>query len=633
MSFSSELERAFFSWQEEDAKVVQDARLVEDIYAGGSLTYAKAIQKNFTPSLALESIKESVLAELSKPRGIDYAFGVGLGALTDISKEIDATREQINEDASVLGELFTRTPETTSVDRAQLAQELGANLARLDRLASTLEPPTPTTLADAIVSALSVGDPSMVEAYLAQRGLSPEVSSEVYPSQIVDELSSRIYGVSTPSPPTLAGSGVAAPSISGGIEAVAGAQSTTVNDLGEVTITLEQGRVLTGQIQKQRQQTRLKGANNVQAQSLKSQDIADELVESSRFEIWACAVLDIVAQIQAGIALISTLVDQAQAILLKLKAIVNNANLGKLNLSAQWPQNVLDVSALIGELVENLIPSDKLSTITTELGSVGLGSSGFDSICDHNHQRYCSIHGRLLSLQDMIGKYTQRLSLDLGGLSIEQVEIDFGWSPNTVTAAIDSVMGELTRTRDELNALSAKLKREACAWVSRKIKGRSKTLLAISDAMVVLASTLVALKLVSDVSAISGLEVSAKLSSSIAQLKRLGLTQAAERLERLELSSFLSMDTDRSTGAGETAAVLRQAAWATNDQTSQTQLWQLHQIAQTRHEQQVSHLEVRQAMASRYYTSTRGTQRAYVKTQSTPLVKKVDDELTLDRDR
>ncbi len=320
--------------------------------------------------------------------------------------------------------------------------------------------------------------------------------------------------------------------------------------------------------------------------------------EELHFEIWACILLDVVAYIANTWERVDAVVDEMLDILVGQQSILRGAPLGPAanNLRNDSIQSLSEIKKNLNEIISQTDLSDNLLSIQETLANPSLNpANAGKKICDFNHKRYCNIHRRL---DDLLANISG--DLDLLEFSIGLGEIDFNL--DEIVDIMAEFLLDLKEDIDFVTGLIEKLKGEACAFVSRNMKGTPKTLIDIESKISTIKTKLSARP--SFLPDDWNLSESVVISQEIAKLGKAGYTAAVAALAAGDLVLFLALDEKSATFSGQIANCLIEAAQRCPDRLKSRRMEELAAVASARADQQILGQRIREGARRRRVLNT-----------------------------
>ena len=288
---------------------------------------------------------------------------------------------------------------------------------------------------------------------------------------------------------------------------------------------------------------------------------SEAVKDSLSFEIWACLVLDIVDD------LFKTWENYIKPELYRV------INLFKINKDIVNGFPVLSLPAIgtsiLGDsaLIQNALAAIK-SPSDFAIESLGIRDSiiggdeffsGNTTVCEANHKSYCSINFQLSNL-------LKNLFVEIDGLALKLDGFDLNLDISSFIDQLNVISRSLTRAIESIDESMTKLKKDVCAWVSRRLRGKPKTLSLIIASLFGLIPVLSSAILFASPS-FWGFETSDVIQNSIDKLKKFNYDYAASLLEDGKVQEFLELELTSATNEGQAAALLLKAASEESDLT------------------------------------------------------------------
>ena len=174
-----------------------------------------------------------------------------------------------------------------------------------------------------------------------------------------------------------------------------------------------------------------------------------------------------------------------------------------------------------------------------------------------------------------------------------------------------------------MNSLVLGVKRETCAFVRRKIRGRSKRVGLIGDGVIALLALVNTARL--GMPALTAqIPDGERLIKLKERLRRMGMELAAQDIERGDFQSFLRRTTVSASASGEVSAQLRELSLELKSRTSAATAELLSRAASTRARQIGAAQKVRSLIASRYYTQGGVELSSLIESEGVKLAREAD---------
>jgi hypothetical protein len=428
---------------------------------------------------------------------------------------------------------------------------------------------------------------------------------------VINELRERYYEVGTPDPgqdpydPILLANFDLDPDFTfvdengDEVESVGGMDSAQVNADGTVTFTPEFGDPVKLTIKKGGTTFRPEGfsPNTTQRrQQIKGSLSRENLEEEFAFELWACALLELLQALQNTYLRLRATLKQAFIALDLPTLILNQIPLGRViltNLLASIEAANLITAAQNGILDGFETNADALLGFADSLRfDAGTQSRGL-TVCEVNKPFYCQIHQSLNDLLADLGLDLGALELDLSRFKFDELPFDIsGLGP--ILEGYFGLFDLLDDLDDEVEALAGQI----CAIIQGLMRGTPRSLSAIINGLLAFGAGLAALLILIDLLRLEIPDFGAIIDLG-RRLDRAGFEAAALALLSGDLVGFLKMSAADSTFAGQTAKCLEEAARKTNNSARQARLDRMAEVARSRSNQKTGPQRIREGMDAR----------------------------------
>ena len=293
-----------------------------------------------------------------------------------------------------------------------------------------------------------------------------------------------------------------------------------------------------------------------------------KIEESLGFEIWSCLVLDMADDIYN---VWSNQIKPSLLNLVSLFRIQSNIITGfpTISFPAIGTSVFSDMTSLSNALSAIKTPSEFIIDTLGVRNSLLDNStfSGNTTLCQLNHKNYCAIN---LHLSNMI----RNLLFEIDGLALKLDSLDISFDISFFVDKLNIFSDIINSKIEDIDKLVEKLRKDICAWVSKRNIGKPKTLSLIIASFLSIIPVLTSISLFASPSE-WGLTQSDVINKAIEKLKRFKYDYAAEILESGDIQSFLSLTENECTKEGRAAILLKDAAESENNPSKRLQLNQL----------------------------------------------------------
>lgn len=293
-----------------------------------------------------------------------------------------------------------------------------------------------------------------------------------------------------------------------------------------------------------------------------------KIEESLGFEIWSCLVLDMADDIYN---VWSNQIKPSLLNLVSLFRIQSDIITGfpTISFPAIGTSVFSDMTSLSNALSAIKTPSEFIIDTLGVRNSLLDNStfSGNTTLCQLNHKNYCAIN---LHLSNMI----RNLLFEIDGLALKLDSLDISFDISFFVDKLNIFSDIINSKIEDIDKLVEKLRKDICAWVSKRNIGKPKTLSLIIASFLSIIPVLTSISLFASPSE-WGLTQSDVINKAIEKLKRFKYDYAAEILESGDIQSFLSLTENECTKEGRAAILLKDAAESENNPSKRLQLNQL----------------------------------------------------------
>lgn len=536
----------------------------------------RAIRQDIFSAGLLETLKRELLTILASASGKRDLSGLVMDEQYKTAQDIRTATADCIVRVEALIDLISTMPDYVSEKTAFLEFEDKYRRAIVD--AARLSGDQPTLL-DGLVGQglLTAAD---VDAFKRAVGAKDTERSSI--TQTVRELRDRYYTVEKGQKVDQAGQAGSLEIISNGrkVEEVAGNPIVTFGPDGSIKIGERSGNVV----------------NKRRIRKPKAPVLPNRTpVEDFSFEIVSCALLDLADYIESVIDSLNNQIPQFLKAISSLQSLKLDVSFGKmLPIPNRTLANISSIKSALNSVLS--LPDLKSRTIginvtlNVPLDGIPAGN-GRNTVCEVNKKQYCAIHENLINIDRNLSADLESISLSLGS-SLIDFDLD-GMITKLTTFSID-----LTRELNLAKSLISGLKRDICAFVSRRVRAIPKKaldLLSNLSRIVLLITTTP-----SFAASFFGVSVSKDMLTLINRLRAFGMNSSVRMLASGDIESFLGIGSEEeSTMAGSTAKCLENIAGDDIGISQTSQVAILASASRTRASRQVAGAVVRQSMISR----------------------------------
>src|SRR5690625_514546 len=315
-----------------------------------------------------------------------------------------------------------------------------------------------------------------------------------------------------------------------------------------------------------------------------SEDI-DLVIQDLKFESWACLISNTASWMESMWGNIKDILIRAIDVSNLPQRMLNTGDMGTQGFG--FVQDIRNLRNLADKIASHGVFS--ASTLGIQQG-LRLSTppdkhAATETVCDYNHRNYCDINSRLAEIIPEVRLWSfqvEDLPEEINGMSTKEVMAE-------MSGYFDKIKDKIHKVDEIISGLKA----DVCAFISRKIKGRSKRVSSLSSALADIMN-LIAVFPFSWTQNYINIDLFEKL------LRKSGLTAALDSLTGGRIEEFLALDEISATYPGKVAKYLQDRSYRTHNPAVASRLRTMSRSAKSYAERKILGQKLRESFLDRF---------------------------------